>query len=112
MSVGNRLRSARERKKLSQLEVSRRTTISNKALSRYETDGAEPDFDTLKILAELYEVPIAYFFEEAQQENIDLLSLLAEKKLTWGKEELNEAEKKRAIEILTILFNQKKDTTS
>ncbi|MGD7007578.1 helix-turn-helix domain-containing protein [Metabacillus sp. 84] len=112
MQVGNRLRKAREKKRLSQIEVARRTPISNKALSRYETDGAEPDFDTLKLLADLYEVPVSYFFEETTSENIDLVDLLTEKKLMWGNEELNEAEKKRAIEILNILFNEKKDTTS
>lgn len=111
MSVGSRLRKARERKNLSQLEVSRRININNKTLSRYENDGAEPDFKTLRELAKLYEVPISYFFEEDHDEIYDLEEILKDKKLTWGDEELNEEERKRAIEILKILLDKHKDTT-
>lgn len=55
-SLGERLKRARERKGLSQTEVYRRTNINNKTLSRYEKNGSEPDSETLKILAELYDV--------------------------------------------------------
>jgi transcriptional regulator with XRE-family HTH domain len=57
-SFGNKLKKARERKGFSQTEVYRRTKINNKTLSRYEKDGSEPDFETVKILAELYEVKV------------------------------------------------------
>lgn len=110
MTIGSRLRRARERKNLSQLEVSKRTNINNRTLSRYENDGAEPDFNSLKVLANLYEVPISFFFDEYRDEQFDLEELLKNKKLTWGSEELNDDEKKRAIEILTILLNKQKDT--
>lgn len=111
MSIGNRLRSARERKKLSQLEVSKRTNINNRTLSRYENDGAEPDFNTLRTLANLYDVSVSYFFEEnLSEQQYDLEELLKDKKLTWGNEELNEDEKQRAIEMLKLLLNKQKDT--
>lgn len=108
MSVGSRLRRARERIGLSQLEVSKRTNINNKTLSRYENDNSEPDFTTLKLLANLYEVPVAYFFDEETDEKYDLKELLRDKKLTWDLEELNEEEKNRAIEIMEILLNKQK----
>ncbi|MCM3411496.1 helix-turn-helix domain-containing protein [Metabacillus litoralis] len=57
-SLGERLRKAREQKRLSQLEVYRRTNISNKTLSRYENGGSQPDVETLKTLATLYEVSV------------------------------------------------------
>lgn len=55
-TLGERLKKARERKGLSQVEVYRRTNINNKTLSRYEKDGSEPDTETLKLLSDLYEV--------------------------------------------------------
>lgn len=110
MNVGDRLRKARERKGISQLEVSNRTNINNKTLSRYENGKSEPDFSTLKLLAELYDVTIAYFFDENTDEEYDLKELLKDKKVTWGEEELSEEETQRAIEIMNILLNKQKDT--
>lgn len=110
MNVGDRLRKARERKGISQLEVSNRTNINNKTLSRYENGKSEPDFSTLKSLAELYDVTIAYFFDENTDEEYDLKELLKDKKVTWGEEELSEEETQRAIEIMNILLNKQKDT--
>lgn len=55
-SIGKRLRRAREDKRLSQIDVFKKTGINNKTLSRYENDGTEPDADSLKRLSDLYEV--------------------------------------------------------
>lgn len=55
-TLGERLRKSRERKGLTQTEASRRSNINNKTLSRYENDGTKPDPETLKVLAELYDV--------------------------------------------------------
>lgn len=48
--------------------------------------------------------------EEQEQKEIDLEKLLEGKTLTWGDEVLNEDERRRAIEMLKLLFNTKKDT--
>ncbi|WP_051291306.1 transcriptional repressor LexA [Fictibacillus gelatini] len=58
--LGERLKKARENKKLSQMDVSNITNINNKTLSRYEKGGTEPDIKTLKILADLYNVTTDY----------------------------------------------------
>lgn len=55
-TIGSRLRAARERKKLKQIQVKEKTGINNKTLSGYENGVSEPDLETLKILANLYEV--------------------------------------------------------
>jgi len=51
-----RLKQARERKNFKQTQVMNRTGINNKTLSGYENGVSEPDGETLKVLAELYEV--------------------------------------------------------
>lgn len=71
MSVlGNRLRKAREKKKLNQVEVFKKTKINNKTLSRYENGGSEPDLETLKILASLYEVSVDWLTGATDNPNI------------------------------------------
>lgn len=57
-TLGDRLRLARERKSLTQVAVRERTGINNKTLSGYEKGVSEPDIETLRKLAELYEVSI------------------------------------------------------
>jgi transcriptional regulator with XRE-family HTH domain len=85
-SLGQRLKFARERKNLMQLEVAKKTGINNKTLSGYEHGRAEPDFDTLLKLAELYEVDIHWIIGKKQVEDenlqnvIDSFDLLSESK--------------------------------
>jgi transcriptional regulator with XRE-family HTH domain len=110
MSVGKQLKKARERKGLSQLEVMDKTNINNRTLSRYENGGAEPDYSTLRTLANLYGVPVSYFFEEYDVDiTIDLEDLLEDKNVTWGDKPLNEEDKKKALEILKIILDGKKE---
>lgn len=82
-TLGERLRKARERKGLSQTEVYRRTNINNKTLSRYESGGSEPDLDTLRILAEQYEVSINYLtgisLQEAEEQFLEEFQKLDKK---------------------------------
>ncbi|HHU85920.1 MAG: helix-turn-helix domain-containing protein [Pelotomaculaceae bacterium] len=60
MLVGVRLKKAREAKNLTQVQVRALTNINNKTLSGYEKGVSEPDIDTLKTLANLYETSIDY----------------------------------------------------
>lgn len=56
MSLGERLKIARQKRGLKQTEVRDRTNINNKTLSGYENNVSDPDTSTLTTLAELYEV--------------------------------------------------------
>ncbi len=59
-SIADRLRIAREKKNLRQVQVAKHLGISNKTVSGYENAVSEPDIDTLARLAELYEVSVEY----------------------------------------------------
>ncbi|GED14953.1 helix-turn-helix domain-containing protein [Aneurinibacillus migulanus] len=69
--LGERLRKARERANLKQIQVYEHTNINNKTLSRYERGGSEPDIDTIKTLAELYDVSLEWLL--TGEENNDNL---------------------------------------
>lgn len=60
MSLGTRLKKEREKRNWSQIYVAKRIGITNAVLSNYERDHRDPDTETLKKLAELYEVSIDY----------------------------------------------------
>jgi transcriptional regulator with XRE-family HTH domain len=60
MSLGKRLKKEREARGWSQLFVADKLGISNTVLSNYERDYRDPDTETLRRLADLYEVSTDY----------------------------------------------------
>ncbi len=60
LKFGDRLRAARERKGLTQVDVYRAIGLNNKSLSRYENGTTAPDPDTLRDLIRLYDVSSDY----------------------------------------------------
>ncbi|GIN93821.1 hypothetical protein J6TS1_49200 [Siminovitchia terrae] len=60
MSLGARLKKERERRNWSQIYVAEKIGITNAVLSNYERDYRDPDTETLKKLALLYEVKTDY----------------------------------------------------
>lgn len=59
-TLSKRLQESRVHKKLTQIEVYKRTGIHNKTLSGYENGVSEPDSQTLSLLANLYQVSTDY----------------------------------------------------
>ena len=60
MDFGDRLRWLRERSGLTQKFVAEKIGVKNNTLSSYESSKRQPDYITLKKLADLYEVTIDY----------------------------------------------------
>lgn len=58
--LGNRLAKLRKRKGLSQYEVADRIGFSRGKYSNYEQGSRKPDPDTLKLLADFYDVSTDY----------------------------------------------------
>lgn len=61
-NLGTRLRLARERAHLTQVDVYKTINLNNKSLSRYENNISSPDPDTICSLAKLYNVSTDYLF--------------------------------------------------
>ncbi|TKI63194.1 helix-turn-helix transcriptional regulator [Lysinibacillus mangiferihumi] len=59
-TLGERLKLARQKAGLKQIQVKERTQINNKTLSGYENDVSEPDLTTLTVLADLYGVSLQW----------------------------------------------------
>ncbi|GKU82694.1 helix-turn-helix domain-containing protein [Niallia sp. NCCP-28] len=60
MSLGSRLKNEREKRNWSQLHVAKKVGITNAVLSNYERDVRDPDTNTLKKLADLYDATTDY----------------------------------------------------
>jgi transcriptional regulator with XRE-family HTH domain len=60
MKHGDRIALLREKNGLTQEELSAKLGISRAALSHYETNRREPDYNTLQKIADFFEVSIDY----------------------------------------------------
>lgn len=69
MSLADKLVYLRKQKGLTQVELAETLNVSRQAISRWEVGIAIPSTDNLRILGDLYEVPIDYLLND-EVENI------------------------------------------
>nr|WP_254628548.1 helix-turn-helix transcriptional regulator [Paenibacillus polymyxa] len=67
--MGSRLKKAREKKGLTQQDVAKKLDVTNGAISGYERNYRDPDSETLKKLADLYEVSINWIYGRDEKES-------------------------------------------
>lgn len=68
MTLGERLKLARENKKWSQEKAAEKVGITKSVLSNYERDYRDPDTKTLKRLSDIYEVSTDYLLGKEEKE--------------------------------------------
>lgn len=73
MKYGERLKILRTKKRLSQKELTERLNLNRSTYARYETSTTQPDYDTLKKLAEFHGVTIDYILGH-ETKDIDSMS--------------------------------------
>ncbi|MER1958840.1 MAG: helix-turn-helix transcriptional regulator [Solibacillus sp.] len=59
-SLGSRIKGLREKYNISQKDFAVKIGVSNVVLSRYESDERKPDYDTLQLIADFFEVSTDY----------------------------------------------------
>ncbi|MEW6698653.1 MAG: S24 family peptidase [Bacillota bacterium] len=75
-TLAKRLKKTRSEVGLTQNDVAKQTGINRATLANWETGRTEPDWSSLKVLAELYGVDINYLLGSKEVTEIDLLDIL------------------------------------
>lgn len=115
-----RLKQARTKAKVTQIELQRLTGINNKTLSGYENGISEPDYETLKQLCDFYGVTTDWVLghtnnphsklEPAERElvqNIDFADdTLIDVPMFLDGRELTGAEKQKVLAMARLLLQQ------
>lgn len=115
-----RLKEARTRARLTQLQVMKHTGINNKTLSGYENGVSEPDFTTLKELCDLFDVTTDWVLgntnnpnsslTDAERDAVNKLDLSDDSflslDLSIDGRELTEAEKQKVLAMARLLLQQ------
>lgn len=72
MKYGDILKRLRNEKGISQRELADRLKINRSTYARYETSATQPDFDTLKLLANFYDVTIDYILGNSDHKKLTI----------------------------------------
>ncbi len=70
MTLGEKLRELRRKKDLSQTELGKLINIHYTHIGKYENDQQIPSTDTVKKIAEVFEVSIDYLLEENPESTV------------------------------------------
>lgn len=70
MSIGKRISDLRRKKNLTQEELAKKVEISRAALSHYEKDRRDPDYDTLDKIADVFEVSADYLIGRTNKKEL------------------------------------------
>jgi transcriptional regulator with XRE-family HTH domain len=71
LDYGKRLKSLRDSRNLSQQELADRLRLNRSTYARYELNQTQPDLDTLKKIADFYDVSVDYIMERTDVRNPD-----------------------------------------
>ena len=108
----DRLRFLRQHQELSQGEAAKRLNLTHATYCRYETGVHQPDFDTLKKIANFFDVSIDYLLENDKgcieaMETVDFETLILHGKYTIKSKFPTEKERKMLHTIVNAIFEDK-----
>ena len=107
-----KLKNLREHQELSQAEVSARLSMPKSTYSRYETGASEPNFKTLKELANFYDVSIDYLLENEKatleaMDTVDFETLVLHGNYTIKSKFPTDKDRKMIQTIVNAIFENK-----
>lgn len=70
MTLGKKLKEAREKAGYTQKEAAQKINTTNNNLSNYERDYRDPDTETLRKLSELYNVSTDYLLSKEEKRKL------------------------------------------
>ena len=106
----DRLRFLRQHQELSQGEAAKRLNLTHATYCRYETGVHQPDFDTLKKIANFFDVSIDYLLENDRclsddAEIVDFNNFILNGRYTIHSKFLTTRERKRLNNIVNAVYD-------
>lgn len=100
MTLATKLVSLRKAKGLTQRELAEKLNVSRQAISRWEVGAAVPSTDNLKVLGDLYDVPVDYLLND----EVDNISKQCEahQETTSGEQKKKAVSQKRRIVYTSV----------
>lgn len=71
MNCGEKIAELRKKKGLTQDDLGKEMNVSYQAVSKWERDESQPDFETMSKIARLFNVPLSYFEEGGELNSVE-----------------------------------------
>jgi transcriptional regulator with XRE-family HTH domain len=116
MAYGERISELRTKMKLTQEELAKRIGITRAALSHYEKNRREPDYETLQKLADFFDVNVDYLLgrtvdpspsNKTDKPSDELTTVMFHK---W--DQLDEKRRRQALKLIEILEQEADEENS
>lgn len=82
-SIGKTIAELRKAKGWTQIELAEKLGVSDKAVSKWESEGGFPEITQLPVLAKIFDVSIDYLMTGVKPDNVNLEDMDATKRLTY-----------------------------
>jgi transcriptional regulator with XRE-family HTH domain len=110
MTLGQRLKEARESRELTQVELGRLIGVTDATINRYEKDLRSPDPSTLKKLASVLETSVDYLLETTKGPDHDFEQLWPEGiKVRRAHNKLSDTERGRMLRLINAFIKEAED---
>lgn len=110
MTLGERLKMLRKQKRISQEEMAQRLNINRGTYAQYEIDRRSPDYETLQMIADYFNVSTDYLFGRTKKDR-DLAELeqkLRRGEITYRGEPLTEEQCEILSDFLEAVVRRRK----
>lgn len=101
-NIGEKLKTLRKGRKLTQDQVADRFGLTRGAISNFEINKRKPDIKLLQGFAEFYGVPLDYFGEQTQKD--ELFDLLSRAKVIFKDESVSRETKEKLYREFMKLY--------
>lgn len=71
MNCGEKIAELRKKRGMTQDELGKAMNVSYQAVSKWERDESQPDFETMSKIAKLFNVPLGYFADGESETQVD-----------------------------------------
>lgn len=100
-SIGDKLKTLRKGRRLTQQELAERMGLSRATISNYELGRRSPHLSELRRFAEFYGVSLDYFGVDASDETFELLSRA---RSVLGNTEISRADRERVYKEIMKMY--------
>jgi repressor LexA len=73
MKLGDKIKELRKKHRLTQAELAKKLNVAPTAVSAWERNENRPLMDKITILSNMFDVPISYFFEDFEKNEVTVL---------------------------------------
>lgn len=100
--IGDKLKTLRKGRKLTQEQIAERFGLTRGAISNFEINKRKPDIKLLQGFAEFYGVPLDYFGEQSQKD--ELFDLISRAKVIFNDETISKETKEELYREFMRLY--------